>query len=98
MQDISKYTKNAQKYIRYGWDAWETDDEIEFRRIIEERNKFCDEKFTLEDFNSMIEYASDYTPECLAWMQAKERYVAEHNQNTIKHITKVSSKSLRKVI
>ncbi len=85
MEDISKYTPNAQKYIRYSWAACDVDDdnEEEFERILEERDKFLDENFTLEDYDSMIESARDSSSyqECNAWIRARERYITEHQKN-----------------
>ncbi len=87
MQDISKYTHNAQKFIRYGWAACETDDddEEEFERILDEREKFCDENFTLEDYDSMIEFtrASSSFQECSMWIQERARYITKHQKNQI---------------
>ncbi len=87
MQDISKYTKNAQKYIKYGWAAWlvgENGDKLEFNHILKIRSRFEDENFTIEDFDSMIEFSSNCPLENQAWMRAKERYIAEHQQITSK--------------
>ncbi|HBD06174.1 MAG TPA: hypothetical protein DCY93_02040 [Firmicutes bacterium] len=105
MYDISKYTPNAQKYLRLSWAAWEAGskgNKEEYERILIERGKFCNENFTLEDFDSMIEDSSDYTPECLAWQRAKERYIAERQQKEIKiakaEDTKVSPKQFRKAM
>ncbi len=79
MRDISKYTPNAQKIIRLGWEACEAGlrgDKKEFRHILDKREKFCDENFTLEDYDSMLEESSDYPPEHNMWKRAKEEYLA----------------------
>ncbi len=83
MYDISKYTPNAQKYIRYGWAAWDAKSDEEFDRILEERHQFKVNNFTLEDYDSMIEDSITSPQECNAWRSARERYIAEHPQNTI---------------
>ncbi len=83
MQDISKYTKNAQKYIRYDWAAWEAEDDEEVERILNEREQFCNENFTLEDYDCMIEDSKAYPPACNMWKRAKVEYLASHPQNTI---------------
>jgi len=102
MQDISKYTPNAQKYIRYDWAACDAKDEEEFRRIINERNKFYKENFTLEDYNSMLEDSKNYTPAYNMWKRIRARYLAEHQhkENEIVKIEdrKVSPKQLRKAM
>ncbi len=105
MYDISKYTPNAQKYIRYGWAACragEKGDDEEFERILEERHNFKVNNFTLEDYDSMIEDSSDYPPECQVWRRAKERYITEHQQMKLKKVneetSKTSVKCLRKTI
>ncbi len=103
MRDISKYTPNAQKYIRYGWAACDAaSDKEELRRILNERNAFCDENFTLEDYDSMIQASSGYTPECQAWERAKERYITEHQQVEVKGAKneniKTPTKCIRKTI
>jgi len=77
MYDISMRTPNVQKYIRYDWAAWEAKDDEEFRRILNERNKFCKENFTLEDYDSMIEECRDYPPSCIRWKRIKAKYLAE---------------------
>jgi len=104
MEDISKYTPNAQKYIRYGWAACDADDddEEEFDRILEERHQFKVKNFRLEDYDSMIEYARTSPQECHAWRRARERYIAEHQQMEIKDVEKetfkLSNKQLRKAV
>ncbi len=104
MQDISKYTKNAQKYIRYDWAACEAGrkgNDEEFRRILNERNKFYKENFTLEDYDSMLEDSKDYPPAHNMWKQIKARYIVEHQQKEIKKVkkesTKLPTKCLRKI-
>jgi len=94
MRDISIRTPNAQKYIRYGWAAWdagEKGNEQELRRILNERNKFCDENFTLEDYDSMIEDSRTAPQVYNMWIQAKEEYIAEHQQKEIKKVKKGST-------
>ncbi len=94
MQDISKYTTNAQKYIRYDWAACEAGgkgNHKEFERILEERHQFKVKNFTLEDYDSMIESARDSSSyqECNAWIRARERYLAENPQKpTSDHMKK----------
>ncbi len=98
MQDISKYTKNAQKYIKYDWAACEAgckgnDEELE--RILDEREKFCDENFTLDDYDSMIDILKKnyrYPPMTNAWIQGREIYITEHQQMNIKDLIKRSGK------
>ncbi len=80
MRDISKYTPNAQKYIRYGWAACEEKDDEEFERILDEREKFYDKYFTLEDYDSMIEDTRTSPLECNMWRRERARYIAEHQQ------------------
>ncbi len=83
MRDISKYTPNVQKFIRYDWAAWNAKNDEDFERILKERNKFYKENFTLEDYDSMLEESYDYPPEYQMWKRAKDEYLASHMQNTI---------------
>ncbi len=102
MRDISMRTPNAQRYIKYDWAAWEAEDDKEFRRILDEREKFCDENFTLEDYDSMIEDSKSYPPACNMWKRAKERYISDHKvkniQSTNNGITKAPNEQLKKAI
>ncbi|HBD06051.1 MAG TPA: hypothetical protein DCY93_01405 [Firmicutes bacterium] len=80
MRRIENCTQNVQQFIRIGLAACKAGREgknLKSNRLLRKRNKFAKKNFTIEDYDSIIQYTSDSPLEANSWKQDKIAYL-EH--------------------